>query len=147
MNKYFDWMIKTVLKAGWAPVLVFTVHILAVRVLGIYRLYPNFDDIMHFSGGVVISYFFIHAVLIGVKSAIFPRFNRFLYVTVVFSYTTVVTALWEFLEWLSDFYLGTYLQNSISDTLLDMALGMTGGLIIVTLSLLFVKSEFFINGN
>ncbi len=143
MKKYLDWVIRTIVKAGWAPILVFTIHLVSARVYGIYTYYPNFDDIMHFSGGCAISFFFINALIIGKELKVFIAFNKFSFITSVFAYTSTVTIFWEFLEWASDHYLGTYMQNGIDDTMLDMALGMTGGLLVVLSSLLIIEKNFF----
>jgi hypothetical protein len=145
MESYFKWVTKTLFKAGFAPLFVFTFHILSTRVFGIYRLWPNFDDIMHFSGGVAIAYFFVHALIIGREYNIFSSFTKFTFVITAFSFTSTVAVIWEFLEWASDHYLGTYLQNSLDDTMLDMLLGMCGGLVVIVISILLLKNFFTID--
>jgi hypothetical protein len=42
--------------------------------------------------------------------------------------------VWELAEWVSDRYLGTNAQLWLGDTLLDMLLGLTGGLMFVAVA-------------
>ena len=40
---------------GWAPLLVFVVHVFATEVLDVYRSWPGLDIPMHFAGGVSVA--------------------------------------------------------------------------------------------
>jgi hypothetical protein len=62
---------------------------------------------------------------------------------VFFIFTTIatVTVFWEFAELASDLLFKTQAQISARDTMLDMFLGMTGGLLIVLLHKSIGKNE------
>lgn len=47
---------------------------------------------------------------------------------VVLGMTGTATVFWEFAEFVSDRFFGTHAQVGLEDTLLDMALGVAGGL-------------------
>jgi hypothetical protein len=120
-----------ILRASWAPWLVFLLHVFASRALHAYLLFPPLDIPMHFFGGVAIAYFFAAcARALGITS-VAPAPARIAPALLVFSLTCSASVFWEFAEFFSDRLFGTHAQLSLEDTLLDMALGTAGGALFV----------------
>src|SRR6185436_439266 len=117
-----------VLRAAWAPFLVFGLHLFISKVLNAYLLYPPLDIPMHFFGGVAIAYFFAACLSALPSGAISSEHRPALHAVGVFALTCTASVFWEFAEFFSDLLLGTHAQLSLGDTLLDMALGTAGGL-------------------
>ena len=115
-------------RAAWAPVLVFALHVFISRVLNAYLLFPPLDIPMHFFGGVAIAYFFASCLRALPPDAIAVPYRPWLVAVTVFALTSTASVFWEFAEFFSDRLFGTHAQLSLEDTLLDMALGVTGGL-------------------
>ena len=109
-------------QAGWAPFLVVVVHRI-VLVSGL-RQYRVCDWILHFSGGLAIAYFVFHLI---------PFFKKRLgeltpLAHLILTYTSAVTiaAFWELAEFAASFSMGTVLQHSISETMIDLFNGALG---------------------
>ena len=115
------------LRAAWAPILVFGLHVFISRVLNAYVLFPPLDIPMHFFGGVAIAYFFASCARALPAGVISPSLRPWLVAVVVFALTGTATVFWEFAEFLSDQLFATHAQLGLADTLLDMALGIGGG--------------------
>ncbi len=115
-------------RAGWFPTLVFLIHVVISRVLNGYILYPPLDIPMHFLGGVAIAFFFSRCLAMVPESAISGTPRHLAQALLVFALTGTATVFWEFAEFFSDRLFGTRAQLSLEDTLLDMALGVAGGL-------------------
>ena len=112
--------------AGWAPTLVFGIHVFISRGLNAYVLFPPLDIPMHFFGGVVIALFIWRCFAAISPAAIAPPLRPVLIALLVFSFTATATVFWEFAEFLSDRLFRTNAQVGLEDTLLDMALGLAG---------------------
>jgi len=123
---------RLVLRAGWAPLLVFLMHgTLAGWVFDIYTLHPRFDVPMHVLGGFAIAYF-LTACVAAVPREVIEQSARPLAEAVVVIGLTITAAVgWEFAEYVSDNLLGTHLQHGLDDTMRDMAFGILGGLVFV----------------
>jgi hypothetical protein len=121
------WLLRTLRRAAWAPVVVFGLHEISAR-LGFYGLWPPLDIPMHFFGGVAITYFFGHAYRAAEEMGLLGRPAEVVYRVTVFALTGSTTVFWEFAEFLSDRYLGSHMQGGLEDTLGDMLMGLVGGL-------------------
>lgn len=115
-------------RAGWMPTAVFLLHVFISRVLNGYILFPPLDIPMHFLGGVAIAFFFSRCVAMVPASIISGPPRHVAQAVVVFGLTGTATVFWEFAEFFSDRLFGTHAQLGLEDTLLDMALGVAGGL-------------------
>ena len=127
-------------EAGWAPILVFTLHVIASRGFGAYDLFPPLDIPMHFFGGVAISFFIGRSYRIAERLEMVGQPATWLYFVIVPALATTVTVLWEFSEYVSDRYFRTHAQLGLEDTLLDMLLGLLG-----SVAYLAVSSRFAID--
>jgi hypothetical protein len=98
------------------------------RVLNGYILYPPLDIPMHFFGGVAIAFFFSRVLAMTPEAVITGAERIAAQALCVFALTCTATVFWEFAEFFSDRLFGTRAQLGLEDTLLDMALGVAGGL-------------------
>ena len=115
-------------RAAWAPVTVFLLHALVSLGFDGYTRFPPLDLPMHFFGGVVIAYFFSCGFDLLPAGAIASDWRPLLRIVLVSAWTATAAVFWEFAEFTSDALFDTGSQKSLEDTLLDMALGIAGGL-------------------
>lgn len=129
MAVWLAWAITSLRRAAWAPLLVFAIHVVGLWGFDIYSRFPEFDIPMHFAGGFVIAYFFgvcyreaSHRSLLGQPSAVvFPP--------MILGLTSLVAVVWEFAEFIADHQFGVHTQPSLADTLLDLLMGLLGGVV------------------
>jgi hypothetical protein len=114
--------------------LVFGVHVLAIRVLDAYSRFPSFDIPMHFLGGIAIAYFFHRSASSASSCGLIGPFEPISHMVLVFALTCTATVFWEFAEYVSDRFLGTNAQLGLGDTLLDMFLGIVGGVTLLPIA-------------
>lgn len=136
MRQLIGWVLSAVRAAGWAPIAVFAAHVIASRVLGTHLAFPSLDIPMHLAGGAAITYFFWRSL--HVQESRFVVGEMVSASAGLLSFTAVATAavVWEFAEWISDRYMSTHAQLGLEDTLLDMLLGIVGGLIVVLVAVM-----------
>ena len=132
------WINQSLREAGWAPLLVFAVHVIALVAFDAYSRIVHLDLFMHFIGGVVMAFFLhrtsINASLIGVIGPLHPIPQRLL----VFTATCAVALFWEFAEFIADQTLGTHSQAGLEDTLGDLLFGVIGAGAFTLFSFVFV---------
>jgi hypothetical protein len=117
---------QSVREAGWAPSLVFAIHVIALGVFDAYTRMPKFDLLMHFIGGAVMA-FFIHRTMVNAsRMGITGPHPHGSHRLLVFSATCAVALFWEFAEYISDQTLGTFSQAGLEDTLADFLFGIIG---------------------
>lgn len=119
-------LLRLLLRAGWAPVLVLFAHQLVLRTPHRQQL----DFAMHFSGGVAISFFLWHALdcfahWLGTLTA----FARYLF---TFTLACTVGLFWEFAELYSDVVYHTHIQHSVYETMRDLIADATGAMTSLT---------------
>lgn len=121
-------LITTLLRqAGWAPALVFLLHLFLSRGLNAYLRYPPIDIPMHYLGGVAVAFFLSRCFAAVPAEMLCGRARRVIEFVCVAGLTTTAAVGWEFAEFFSDKFFGTHAQLGLEDTLLDLALGMIGG--------------------
>lgn len=113
---------------AWPPLAVFALHMVLSRVFGLYGPHPWLDIPMHVAGGVAIAWFLHRALVNAGRAALLAPFHERTHHLLVQALVGTTTVLWEFAEFLSDRYLGTRAQAGLNDTLLDMLLGIAGGI-------------------
>lgn len=128
------WVWRGLARAGWAPSLVFAVHLVMDQGLHLYAWYPQLDMPMHVIGGLAISWFFLGCWREAVSQGIAGSPARGLTPLIVFLSTGMATILWEFAEFGSDRLLNTKVQVTVEDTLSDIMLGLLGGLTVAILA-------------
>jgi hypothetical protein len=127
---------QSIRDSGWAPSLVFAIHLVALEVFDAYSRIAYLDLLMHFIGGAVMAYF-LHAFVTQASSmenatSDNPMTNRIL----VFIGTITVAVLWEFAEFMSDQFLATHTQAGLDDTLSDLLFGAIGAAFFISLTIL-----------
>ena len=127
-------LVALVARAGWAPALVFVLHVLVSRGLNAYVLFPPLDIPMHFFGGVVMAYFLSRCCAAVPEGVVARAARPWIEAVVVVGLTATASVCWEFVEFIFDSALGTRVQLGPEDTLLDMFLGITGGVCWVLLA-------------
>ena len=133
------WLSASVRHAGWAPALVVLLHFLVFRPLSTHALVRSLNSYEHFLGGMAFAFFFSRSLAIPEARALgaLSPFGRLL-----LTLTTVCTAAlaWEFIEWITDRLGWTYAQLSLTDTLVDLGVGVLGGVVFLLLAGLFAVS-------
>lgn len=129
-NVCLAWIKDSLLKGGWAPILVFGLNI-AVYLLGLYQKFLHADVPVHFLGGIAITYFFYKSIKCALKLDLLGSPSALLLRIFLFTLVCFTVVFWEFLEWVMETLFHLVLQNSIDDTLFDMAVGILGGIVIL----------------
>lgn len=120
------------------PTLVYLAHLVALRVLHLYALFPNVDMPFHYVGGLSIAYT-ASLILSHLESEkVTAPLNRMIFLVLLLSLTATIAVFWEFAEFISDQVLRTHLQPSIANTMQDQFLGILGG---GTWALIYFKKE------
>jgi hypothetical protein len=127
------WISRTLLEAGWAPLLVLLVYVVTARVLDLFEPFPDLDIPMHLAGGMAASYFFYRAMRIGAHLGVLRGRERMATASIVFGLTVAVALLWELAEAMSDRLYGTREQLGPWDTTTDVLVGMVGSVALLTL--------------
>ncbi len=126
-----QWIIRSILESGWAPIAVFSLHVLMSRVFDSYRVFPGIDIPMHFLGGMVIAFFFHRTSINGSRLKLLGPFHPVTHVLLVFFATCAATVFWEFAEFINDRYFGGHSQGGLFDTMKDMLVGILGGITLI----------------
>jgi hypothetical protein len=132
-NKFTDWILSTLRESAWAPLGVVGFYVIGLA-FGLFDLYPPLDIPTHFMGGVAITYFYRSAIRNSQKvvgDIPFP-----VQVILAITSTGTTTILWEFYENFIDHFFGFQTVRGLEETIVDMAMGLSGALI---LSLLYRK--------
>jgi hypothetical protein len=127
-EKLLNWALTTLREGGWAPLSVFVIYRVA-KGFGAYLAYPPLDIPTHFMGGVAIAYFYLSAIANAQK--LVGNIPVPIQILFAFTCTGTTTVLWEFFEYVSDFFFHTNMILGLEDTLKDMFLGLLGGMILL----------------
>jgi hypothetical protein len=118
---------RLIARAGWAPILVFGLHIFLARATHVYQTYRWSDVPMHFLGGLAIAYFLSSCFSALPRDSISPGYRPAVQFVFVITATVTAGVLWEFAEYAADAIFSTRQLGDVFDTLQDLALGMSGG--------------------
>ena len=121
--------IELVRRAMWFPLALFVVNIFLSYVLFAYSYFPRLDRPMHVLGGIAIAYSVWRGIDVLVNSGFLERVQPALLAVLVFALTSTAAVFWEFSQFVSDYTIGTNSQVGLNDTLIDMLLGIIGGLV------------------
>ncbi len=95
----------------------------------------HLDSVMHLAGGIALGMFIFWVLACAVSRGWCHDPGRHLVLVLVVSLVTTGAVCWEFYEWISDRYFGTHLQDSVTDTVKDLLLGLLGGALYAGLAL------------
>jgi uncharacterized membrane protein len=114
---------------GWAPIAVFSLHLILVFAFDLYAGWPDADVPMHFAGGLAMAYF-VSGCFRALTAGLAGR-GRLVLLELVLALSLTATAAvaWEFTEFALDHLAGTNLQYSLANTMQDLALGMLGSIV------------------
>lgn len=129
------WIITTLREAAWAPLGVFLFYLIA-RSLQLFLIFPPLDVPTHFLGGIGITYFYRIAIRYSQRSVGDIPFP--VQVLLAFTCAGTTTIFWEFYENISDYFFHTQMVRGVSDTIVDLFVGLLGALV---LSLLYRTRE------
>lgn len=113
------------------------------EVLDMYALFWPWDDIIHFSSGILIglgAVVWLTALVTSLKKVNIPRWLQSLF---VFFVVAAVIMAWELVEFTSDQLFGTTSQGTLFDTMMDLVYGALGGAIISILLVLHLGGRNF----
>lgn len=110
------------------PAIVFFVNLFLDYFLNIYDVFPWLDIPMHFIGGVSVGFMLILFLRFWSKNDLLKINSKLIAVLVVVGAVSLIAVLWEFWEYYFSFTIGWKYVYSLEDTLLDLFMGMLGGL-------------------
>jgi len=122
---------KIVRHTLWFPCLVLFVHVILALVLDAYEYLPPFDKALHLVGGLAIAFSVWRGIVILCESGLLQPLVAGLKVFLVFAFTFTAAGMWELAQLVSDHTIGTYSQQGLNDTLLDILYGIMGGLFFI----------------
>ena len=126
----WDIGLRLVRRAGWAPVSVVLLHLLLSQGLKLYRQFPHLDIPMHALGGIAMAYFLSRSFAAIPVAAIPPGGSReAIEALAVFTTTATGAVFWEFAEFICDHAFHSRAQGGNSDTMGDLAVGISGCLL------------------
>ena len=109
------------------PTIVLLSHVIASKVLHLYRIFPNLDIPYHYVGGLSIAYMSAQILSYLEKEKIFTTLNKVVVLVLIFSLAATSTVFWEFAEFIGDRLLDTNIQISLANTMQDQFMGILGG--------------------
>ena len=120
--------LKTILEFFIFPIFVLFAHIFLILFSNFYELFPWFDIPMHFLGGIAVGYSYF-LILQYLQRKNYLRINSIIRVVFIFALVSLTAMFWEFFEYFAGHLTGFVLQGDLDDTILDLIMGMLGGLV------------------
>lgn len=131
MGTWLTWAMTSLRRAAWAPVLVFVIHLVALLGFDIYNRFSEFDIPMHFAGGVAIAYFFGVCYREAAQLGLLGQPSANVFPPMILGLTSLAAVVWEFAEFVADQQFGVHTQPGLADTLLDLLMGLLGGIVVI----------------
>lgn len=131
IGRVSSWFFQSVRRGGWPAIAVFLFHVVASRGFDAYSRFPWLDIPMHFVGGVAIAYFFHRASITASEREIIGPYHPVTHGVLVVSLTCTAAVVWEFAEFVADYFFAAHAQLGLRDTLADMFLGICGGIVLL----------------
>lgn len=129
-QQLIDWVLATLREAAWAPLSVVVFYSLGLA-LHLFKMFPFIDMPTHFMGGVTITYFY--RVAIRNSQKFLGDIPAPIQILLAFTATGTTTVLWEFYENLMDHFFGFQMVRGLEDTIVDLAMGLSGALVLSVL--------------
>jgi hypothetical protein len=135
-------VIKKVYRVGgWAPLLVFAVHVVLSRVFNAYVEFPPTDVPMHFGGGVAMAFFVSKCFQALPRDIVRSSRVVLLELILIGSLTTSAAVGWEFIEFTCDQIFGSNIQRSLLNTMQDLTLGIAGAIFVIVMRARALKAR------
>jgi hypothetical protein len=127
-QKFHTAAIEILRRYAWFPLAIFFAHELCAHGIDAYRRWPAIDIPLHFFGGLAIACFLAGALRVFEERHLLRPSDAWVRIALLFGLVNTAAVCWEFAEWIADHALGTHCQLGLGDTLLDLLMGMLGGL-------------------
>lgn len=124
--------------AAASALLTLGLHLLADQFY-LYWVFPWFDILMHFLGGLFLGFFTYG--WFGGRFSWFRNLSPAAIFVFVAVFVLILGAVWEGFEFYMDLKLGTSLQPSFRDTMADFCFDAAGALVAAVISYLHVKKN------
>lgn len=111
--------------------------------LGAYLMIPGYDTLTHFVSSIFVSFFAFTIVFILDEYWDDLHMNAYSMAFMVVIFTMAVGVLWEFDEWLSDYFFNTNLQTGLDNTMKDLAVDTIAGIIVAIFGVGWIKKGKF----
>ena len=126
-QQVLDWILVTLRESAWAPVCVVGIYVVGLA-FHLFRMFPFIDVPTHFLGGMAITYFYRSAIR-NSQTLLEPT-PQLIQVLFAFTATGTTAVLWEFYENFMDHFFGFHMVRGLEDTLMDLAMGLSGALVL-----------------
>ena len=113
------------------PFVLLILHIYMARVLHLHAILWWLDSVEHLLGGILITHSYYLLIRYSNDKQLLPRIPKSIMLILLFTMTGTTTVLWEFAEYTLDYYFDLRMQAGVADTMLDMFLGIVGGVIVI----------------
>ncbi|MBS3174393.1 hypothetical protein J4440_00760 [Candidatus Woesearchaeota archaeon] len=111
------------------PALILFLHIILGKLFNAYTLFPWIDIPMHFFGGITIGISYPLLLNYFTEKKYLEVRNQLMLFILIISLVALTIVIWEFLEFSSDYLFRTIMQPGLQDTIADLFLGLTGGIV------------------
>lgn len=116
-----------IIKTFTFPAIIFLIHLILIY-FNSYLIYGWIDVPMHFLGGFAVSFTYFSLIKILQKNNYLSKMNNLIFFIFVISLVALTAVLWEFAEFIIDLSLKINVQKGLQDTMLDLFLGLVGGI-------------------
>jgi len=116
------------------PAIVFFFVIFVESFFDLSSFFPWVDIPIHFLGGVSVGYMFVLFLRFFKEENLIEIKNKLVFVLLVVCAVSFIAVLWEFWEFSMEIFLNVDWALGYEDTLLDLFMGMLGGLSVAVFS-------------
>ena len=120
--------IRTVIRILAAPAIIYFVSEVFV-IVGIFDLVPEIDNPFHLIGGIAIVCMWWQILRARAAWRRILDKEPLLVFALLVGLTAITAIFWEAYEFLHDIVFCAHLQGNVADTISDMTLGLTGGVL------------------
>ena len=113
-------IVKLTVRAAWAPIAVLIFHGIIAKT----SLRQPLDFLMHFLGGASIAFFLL--TMLEPFPMVFGPVSAFGKYVFAYALACTVGVFWEFLEFFTDTYWHTHVQQSLHETMSDLVADAVG---------------------
>jgi len=110
------------------PIAVLLFSIFLGNFFSAYNVFPWIDIPMHFLGGFSVAYMSVLFLRFWKEEKLLDIKSKFILILIVVCAVSFIAVLWEFWEYSMDLFFKTSFQLGLEDTLIDLFMGLLGGL-------------------
>jgi hypothetical protein len=130
-------MLKTAWKifrvGGWAPFMIFALHVLLGKGFNAYKIWPSIDIPMHLAGDLTFAFFVSRCFQELPRGMVQRSRSVILELLLIGSLTVTAAVFWEFAEFGADQLFGKNIQVSLENTMKDLAMGLIGAITFIAI--------------